>query len=763
MRPSTAGKSSHPLYQKILKNYYQTVVVNSLLCLLTNQQGDYIGATKRSPKTTQAYQQHQKQSGKPPTHNFNFVFSLLLPLLDVLAHKNPKNKQLKTKVLNHTNNDQIIRRLEITQKPNIKSNPVLKFFSKWLHYSNSPGEKDFEIKLGNPKTKCYSFLQIDLKSPSPERQTQRLRLNRKEHFKSIRKLNMADMEVDTAPTTTKQNTQSDDTYNTSTKKSKATSQVSIPEVEGFKWWLGFSAMEAIARDRGLPICLETSPIADLMTFGWKEEKAKDIITTTPPYGRVPQILYLSKREDGMPGQHYNLTQVPSEVETDEHGFSLDYQVEFHFEKPTENFTTQDILSMTVERLAIMEIPLGRSITRKIQVKATHQAPKYWTSIIKVHLLNPEVDGVALLRGKCSFILNLDYNAPYIAKVCKSFDAIARGGKMSIKFDSPFIKDKSGQSLFLDILVDNFKRGHKYEIPRVNKQVGQTRAWIMAPSPMQAEKIEKFHVAATNEIIQGHVNTNPRLSDDDKAKNKCITLVLFNLNQHKTVVETTKAIYSIMGEDTVNSIFYPNPENGKPSGVANVECKNPIIYMKHVNKNYKLLNKYVDFTPHGGNLLDKFKPAKEDIERWGYNDINNTLVNTINAVTTTASSSTSITKEDVAAIIAIENMKLKTEIIGEMSSLKEVIITEAKTYTKKVNGLRTAFIQQMAEALKNLNKALGIMNNQDSFLEDTPSEEEDNNTVLNTKEGQWRRMFRIGRRKAHKSKDLQRGCGSATRQ
>jgi hypothetical protein len=34
--------------------------------------------------------------------------------------------------------------------------------------------------------------------------------------------------------------------------------------------------------------------------------------------------------------------------------------------------------------------------------------------------------------------------------------------MSVKFDSP-IKDKFGQSLFLDILVDSFKRGHKYEI------------------------------------------------------------------------------------------------------------------------------------------------------------------------------------------------------------------------------------------------------------------------------------------------------------
>jgi hypothetical protein len=155
-------------------------------------------------------------------------------------------------------------------------------------------------------------------------------------------------------------------------------------------------------------------------------------------------------------------------------------------------------------------------------------------------------------------------------------------------------------------------------------------------------------------------------------------------------------------------------------------------MKHVNKNYKLLNKYVDFTPHGGSLLGKFKPAKEDVERWGYNDVNNTLVNTVNVITTTANSSTSITKEDVAAIIAAENMKLKTEIRGEMSSLKEVIITEARMYTKKVNeGLRTTFIQQMIEVQKNLNKALGIMNNQDNFLEDAPGKEEDNNLVLNT--------------------------------
>ena len=32
----------------------------------------------------------------------------------------------------------------------------------------------------------------------------------------------------------------------------------------------------------------------------------------------------------MLGQHYYFTQVPLKVEIDEHGVSLDYQVEFHF-------------------------------------------------------------------------------------------------------------------------------------------------------------------------------------------------------------------------------------------------------------------------------------------------------------------------------------------------------------------------------------------------------------------------------------------------
>jgi hypothetical protein len=304
--------------------HYFSYIIVTLLCPPINHQRAYTGANKKSCKTSQAYQQQHIQSGKLSIHNFNYVLLLFFPPSFQCCLN---SIQFVILVLNPTNIDkivQLIRRLVKIQNSNIKSNSFFKSFSKWSHYSNSPGEKDSENKLENLKTKCHFLLQIGLKSSSPERQTQRPRLNRNKHLKSVRKLNMANMDVDMVPETTKLNTQSDDTNNASTKKSKATSQIFVPEVEGFKWWLGFSAMEAIARDKGLPVCSETSPTADLVTFGWKEEEAKEIITAIPAYGRVPQIFYPSKREDEMLGQHYSLTHIPSEVETDEHGFSLDY-------------------------------------------------------------------------------------------------------------------------------------------------------------------------------------------------------------------------------------------------------------------------------------------------------------------------------------------------------------------------------------------------------------------------------------------------------
>jgi hypothetical protein len=109
------------------------------------------------------------------------------------------------------------------------------------------------------------------------------------YLKFVKTLNMANMDVDMAPITTKQIIQCDNIDDGLTKKSRATSHVSTHEVEGFKWWLEFSTIQAIVQDKRLLVCLETSPIVDLVIFGRKEEEAKENITATLAYGRVPQI------------------------------------------------------------------------------------------------------------------------------------------------------------------------------------------------------------------------------------------------------------------------------------------------------------------------------------------------------------------------------------------------------------------------------------------------------------------------------------------
>lgn len=130
------------------------------------------------------------------------------------------------------------------------------------------------------------------------------------------------------------------------------------------------------------------------------------------------------------------------------------------------------------------------------------------------------------------------------------------------------------------------------------------------------------------------------------------------------------------------------------------------------------------------------PTKELIEKWGFNDITRAIVSTLETVQNQNSKpSSTLTKEDIVNIISNENKKLKGEIQEEMTSLKQTITHEARTYTKKVNeGLRIAFTKEMREMQKNLSKALATMENPQAFLmNDIELEGEPSNMLGSSKE------------------------------
>jgi hypothetical protein len=134
----------------------------------------------------------------------------------------------------------------------------------------------------------------------------------------------------------------------------------------------------------------------------------------------------------------------------------------------------------------MAIPLGTSILHPITVLRKHtkhkEDPRIWAGIIKAHLLNPKTHAIGLLRGTQPFILQLDNNEPYLGKVAKGYDAIARNNLLFVKFESPNLQDYTAQNLFKSMLMDSFDRNLEYEIIGVQKGTANSFAWVVVATP-----------------------------------------------------------------------------------------------------------------------------------------------------------------------------------------------------------------------------------------------------------------------------------------
>ena len=120
-------------------------------------------------------------------------------------------------------------------------------------------------------------------------------------------------------------------------------------------------------------------------MGLPKEEAEELTTTKMSYPRVLQKLWPSSREDGIKGQHVNITQLPFDVDLNhETGLSWDCHISLHFEKPKTNFTQEQILKKVILRLEEMKIELGSNIGEPLTMLC-HISTKIWSRMVKIHL------------------------------------------------------------------------------------------------------------------------------------------------------------------------------------------------------------------------------------------------------------------------------------------------------------------------------------------------------------------------------------------
>ena len=304
------------------------------------------------------------------------------------------------------------------------------------------------------------------------------------------------------------------------------------------FWLGYQAMNWTNRGKGYPMDAN-EPVATLVKNGMREKEAKECQNALISFPFVIQEEWPNSREDGKDGQHFNLTQIPSDVEVDKFGFSFDYQIAILFEMGEKEWEKETIMSLVEERLKEMNIELGEVIGEPIAIMCFHKSTK-WSGVIKLHLKTPEIDGIGLLQGLRPFILKLDDDKFKRGKICKTYDSLALNNLLSVKVTSDELEFKEWYELFTNMVEESFKRGLEYEITNIQKKKENKYAWVVASSPEQAQRMKEHQISYNHEILEGKLADRANAKDDIARKNALI-LIAKNLNKTKSVEDIEASI------------------------------------------------------------------------------------------------------------------------------------------------------------------------------------------------------------------------------
>ena len=309
------------------------------------------------------------------------------------------------------------------------------------------------------------------------------------------------------------------------KKSKQKLVVSLfKDTQQPNFWFGFPTMELLAQEERQDPIPQNSTIADLVAMGLPKEEAEELTIVKMSYPKVLQKLWPSSREDGIEGQHVNITQLPFDVDLNhETGLSYDYHISLHFEKSKTNFTQEKILKKVILRLEEMKVELGSDIGEPLAVLC-HTNTKIWSEMVKIHLRNPNPDAIGLLKGTKIFAIPLDEDTLPIAKISKSYDTIVPSSHTSLKIEGEQLKTWEAHHLLKSIVTDSFARRQDFEITKVTKGIGDYFAWCGTTSLEQLQKILKHTITIGREVLRPVAQTLEGLTKEEITKRNCLVLI-----------------------------------------------------------------------------------------------------------------------------------------------------------------------------------------------------------------------------------------------
>ena len=370
-------------------------------------------------------------------------------------------------------------------------------------------------------------------------------------------------------------------------------------------WLTFSVHESLNIQNGLPEYASYGS-AQLDTSRMLESEVQEYHTCRHSFPHVPQQLYPASRPDGLVGQFYHLTQIPTGTAVDtQTGLSHTHQIVIRFDTGYHEMTKPVVQAAALARFESMGIPLANRFREPVSA-LVHPHTKTWLGFLKVDLLNPSTDGIALLKGERIFTLQLQDLSYVIGKVEKGFDFPSTAANRRLTIQSPGLSRFTSRQLQGELTRLGYIGGTNLEFIGVTKRTKELEtAEITVASEHSKQYLLSTPVLFDGQRLTVTTSSSDRSSNPNAPDALSTSILVRGLPVEYSQIQISAALHKLLGPSNVLAVTYNRAEGdslGRHDGVATLRCLNAAVYTHWCNRRgIPCLGKYIDFAPHARSL------------------------------------------------------------------------------------------------------------------------------------------------------------------
>lgn len=366
-------------------------------------------------------------------------------------------------------------------------------------------------------------------------------------------------------------------------------------------WHSYSVHEVLNAQENRPSAPHFSA-EYLAAQGTPNTEIQEYLNYRHAFPHVPQALFPSVRPDGTQGQYYHLTQLPVDTDIDtDTGLAPTYQVTIRFDNHYHTMSKSEVQNAAIARLGLMRIPLSNRFREPVTALVTQSG---WMGFLKIDLLNPATDGIALLQGHRIFTLQLQNGEYVVGKAEKGFEFNSTATNRRLRMQSPALNNYASRQLLAELIKLGYSSGRSLEFIGVSKRTrDQTFADITVANEKTKLHLRQYPIFLQGEKIQ--VTVPPTAPTSNHTDTLTTSLIVKGIPLQYSQLQITVALHRLMGAKNITNVNYANADTdslGRHDGSAIVRCMNAAVYTHWSNQMaVPLLGKFVDFIPHRRSL------------------------------------------------------------------------------------------------------------------------------------------------------------------